>query len=649
MIKDAMNKNENVSVNGREIEALKEYFPACFHDGEFDLERFKEYLGDQLVVRNDGYELKFLGKNYGRLLASMDTTTVVVPDEEHNSKPENADSQNIYISGDNLDGLKHLLKSYAHSVQCIYIDPPYNTGSDGFVYNDRFDFTAEELAEKLSIDETQAQRILDLAKRGSASHSAWLMFMYPRLLLARDLLSHDGVIFISIDDNEQANLKLLCDDVFGEENFAGSLPRITKKSGKEHTNGVASNHDYVLVYLKDATKSELGGLDTNIDDYPEKDEFYDERGPYKLNQTLDYDSLWYNPAMDFEIVLGDERFYPGGDEHLHNQRHEGHHNAKDWVWRWSKVKFDFGYANGFIVVKKGKDRKRIYTKTYYNATIKKSGSNYTIAKINREKKLSSIEFVDNKYSNDNATKELGKIINKNLFDFPKPTSLIKSVLELLPDDSIVMDFFSGSGTTADAVMQLNSVEGSRRYIQIQIQEKCKTNSDGYQTIDQIGMERIIRAAKKIREEHPDTTADLGFKHYTLQEPSADTMDKLEKFDPELLYVDGDLLTEFGEPTVLATWLVRDGYGLTSAALPVDFAGYKGFWKDKHLYLIEKGLTNEAVAAILEKYETDAAFNPENIILFGYSFTWSILENLKNNLLQLKDTEKNLRINFEMRF
>ena len=136
MIKDVMKKNESATVNGKEMEVLREYFPACFHDGEFDLERFKEYLGDKLVTRDDGYELKFLGKNYGRLLASLDTTTVVVPDEEHNSKPENKNSQNIYISGDNLDGLKHLLKSYDHSVQCIYIDPPYNTGSDEFVYNE---------------------------------------------------------------------------------------------------------------------------------------------------------------------------------------------------------------------------------------------------------------------------------------------------------------------------------------------------------------------------------------------------------------------------------------------------------------------------------------------------------------------------------
>ena len=150
--------------------SIKEHFPACFNsDGIFDIERFKEYLSDNVSVTNEGYELRFLGKNYARLLASLDTTTVIVPNEEHNSKPENEHSGNVYISGDNLDGLKHLLKSYAKGVKCIYIDPPYNTGSDGFVYNDSYNFTAEELSDKLSISEEHAKRILDLTKRGSAS------------------------------------------------------------------------------------------------------------------------------------------------------------------------------------------------------------------------------------------------------------------------------------------------------------------------------------------------------------------------------------------------------------------------------------------------------------------------------------------------
>lgn len=198
MVKNAMEKNEKATPNGADLEVLKKHFGMCFNsDGTLDVEKLKARLEGLVAFSNEGYELKFLGKNYARLLTSLETTTVVVPDKKHNAKPENAKSKNVYISGDNLDALKHLLKSKQGQVKCIYIDPPYNTGSDGFVYNDSFGFKVEELASKLSISEDEAQRILDFTKRGSASHSAWLMFMYPRLMLARDLLAKDGVIFIS--------------------------------------------------------------------------------------------------------------------------------------------------------------------------------------------------------------------------------------------------------------------------------------------------------------------------------------------------------------------------------------------------------------------------------------------------------------------
>lgn len=249
MIKDIMAANEAAMPNDREMAALKEYFPACFRpDGSFDLARFQEYLSDKIAVSNEGYELRFLGKNYARLLASVDTTTVVVPDEAHNAKPENVNSQNLYISGDNLDGLKHLLKSYERQVKCIYIDPPYNTGKDDFAYNDTFNFSVDDLVEKLSIDETHAQRIIDLTKRGSSSHSAWLMFMYPRLLLARDLLKHDGVIFVSIDDNEQANLKIIMDDVFGENNLVGTI--IWKNATDNNPTNITIEHEYIICFAK---------------------------------------------------------------------------------------------------------------------------------------------------------------------------------------------------------------------------------------------------------------------------------------------------------------------------------------------------------------------------------------------------------------
>ena len=224
MIKDAIQHNDQLNPNDKQLAILRQHFPGCFSkDGSFDIEKFKTTIADKTNVVEEGYKLRFLGESYAMLLATTETTTVIQPNEAHNSLPENANSQNIYISGDNLDALKHLLKSYNGAIKCIYIDPPYNTGSDGFVYADNFNYTKETLQEKLNVSEEEAERILDLTKRGSASHSAWLMFMYSRLLLARDLLKDDGVIFISIDDNEQANLKLLCDEIFGEENFVGQF------------------------------------------------------------------------------------------------------------------------------------------------------------------------------------------------------------------------------------------------------------------------------------------------------------------------------------------------------------------------------------------------------------------------------------------
>lgn len=251
MIKDIMNHNANAAAGQKELEVLKKYFPQCFQaDGEFDIETFKAALPGGTTITDETSGFNWLGKNYARMLTNMDTTTLIHPDEEHNAKPENKDSQNVYISGDNLDALQHLVKSYSGKVKVIYIDPPYNTGSDGFVYNDKFNFTAEDLAKRLDVSPERAERILSMTRRGSASHAAWLTFMLPRLSFTRDLLTDDGVIFISIDDNEQANLKRLCDEVFGEECFIGNIVRPTGQTTGQDSGGLGSSFDYILVYSK---------------------------------------------------------------------------------------------------------------------------------------------------------------------------------------------------------------------------------------------------------------------------------------------------------------------------------------------------------------------------------------------------------------
>lgn len=651
MIKDIMAANESISPNSREMDILKEHFPSCFNgDGSFDLTRFQEFLNDKVAVTHEGYELKFLGKNYARLLASVDTTTVIVPDEEHNSKPENANSENVYISGDNLDGLKHLLKSYARKVKCIYIDPPYNTGSDGFVYNDHYNFTVEELSDKLSISEDQAARILDLTKRGSASHSAWLMFMYPRLLLARDLLDDNGIVFISIDSNEEFNLKLICDDIFGEENFLTCISRATGTPTGGGFDGFANETDYILVYSRKISNAIIRGLEMTADDasiYNEVDSAGHRYLTRTLRRTGGEDRREDRPTMFYPLIAPDgTNIYPYGPTGYESRWRCSLEKAKkmedDGLLEWKQIEKD-----GQLVW-------HPYKKFYLNDS-KKPGN---IWKSIFEDEEFDLDLWDDIEGNKKATRDVKDLFDgKKVFETAKPIEMIERIISIASENSdLVVDFFGGSSTTAHALLNLNvKKKASRQFIIIQLKEPVKPQSEaakaGFVTIDQIGIERIIRAAKKIREENPETIADLGFRHYTLIEPEDVTLDKLEEFSPDDagMYITNTILEDFGVPTVLATWLVRDGYGFTAPVEAIDFAGYTGYYMGKHLYLINQDLSNEAITAITEKYETDGSFNPENVVLFGYSFKWTEMESLKTNLARLRDTEKNLRINYDIRY
>ena len=656
MIKDIMAANESVAPNSREMDILKEYFPSCFHsDGSFDLTRFQEFLNDKVAVAHEGYELKFLGKNYARLLASIDTTTVIVPDEEHNSKPENAQSKNIYISGDNLDGLKHLLKSYPKNVKCIYIDPPYNTGKDDFAYNDRFDFSIETLSEKLSISEEDAKRIMDLTKRGSSSHSAWLLFMYPRLLLARDLLDSDGVILVSIDDNEQANLKLILDDVFGEENLVGTI--IWKNATDNNPTNVAVEHEYIMVYARNksalepiwksnvsAVKDLLIEIGENLSNtYPDESEFH-----------AAWDK-WYKEHKDQLSPLDRYKYIDRGgvytgSQSVHNPGKEGYrYDIIHPITKKPCVQPLMGYRFPEATMKTLIDEGRVIFGSDENKIIELK----VYAKEYMDK-LSSVYELDGRLGSYDMKALFPEA--KQLFKNPKPVQLLQRLMSfVLEDDDIFVDFFSGSGTSAEAALRTIVQGKSISFIQVQIEEKTKIGSEarelGYATIDALGIERIVRAAAKIRMQFPETIADLGFRHYTLVEPSGTTLDKLEEFSPDDagMYVTNTILEDFGVPPVLATWLVRDGYGFTAPVEAIDFAGYTGYYMGKHLYLINQDLSNEAITAITEKYETDGAFNPENVVLFGYSFKWTEMESLKTNLARLRDTEKNLRINYDIRY
>lgn len=366
-------------------------------------------------------------------------------------------------------------------------------------------------------DEETGDRLFKNTDTNGRFHSDWCSMIYSRLMLARNLLTDDGVICLSIDDNEVDDLLKIGNDVFGKDNFIATFPRVTKKAGKT-TDAIAKNHDYVLVFSKSSYQTLY--LPAHTDDgFRFSDEYESVRGKYKLNQTLDYDSLQYSSSLDYPITVEGETFYPGQSYENYLARQKGNHARADWAWRWSKDLFDFGYKNGFVVIKKYDGYSRIYTKTYQNCKIVKNSSGFSIEYMQRRKAISTLEFVENEYSNDNSKKNLVSIFNSSVFDYSKPVALLKALVQYTSTgEDIILDFFSGSATTAHAVMQLNAEDGGhRKFIMVQLPEKCDEKSEaykaGYKNICEIGKERIRRAGEKIKSESPLTTGDLdvGFR------------------------------------------------------------------------------------------------------------------------------------------
>lgn len=640
MLRDIIEQNEEVKVNSREVQLLKEHFGGCFNnEGKFDLEKFRAMIGDEINIVEENQGFNFLGKSYARMIANQESLTVIRPDDEHNRKPENRDSENIYISGDNLDALKHLCKSYSGQVKCIYIDPPYNTGSDGFVYNDNFTFNAEELKAKLGINQEQAEHILDMKKSTSASDAAWLTFMLPRLELAKDMLAKDGVIFISIDDNEQANLKLLCDEIFGVENFLANLTRRTKSGGGSAADAFAVENDYILAYARDA--EQLGSLYIPYtDEYLKRYKEEDEIGRFFWD-TMSRSCTGTKP---YQIEAPDGTMLDG-----------------NWF------KSEATYL---------KDKDAGDTRI-----IKKSDGTWSVQfkqRIAEGKKLRSIlieEFIrkdllGNEFKS--TQEDLEKLGMGGLFSNPKTVFLLNYLLQLISgDDNYIMDFFSGSATTAEAVLQSNiALTKKNHFIMIQLPEDLdesvqRTTGATQATLDRdinfleenhyphsldfIGFERIKRAAKQIAEANPLFKGDLGFKHYTLDDFEGDTIDRLYDFDMNANMNDNDILSKFGAQTVLTTWLCRDGYGLNPKVSEVKLKDYTAYLCGKHLYLLDADFYQEEMAELIDKMaDTKQNFNPDVIVVFGYGMGYSTRLMLDKNLRALADARGN-KITLDVRY
>lgn len=602
MLQDTIKYNENVQVNSKEMEALKEHFPQCFDaNGNFDMAIFEELVKTKdISIKKEGYALNFLGKSYARYLSNLESETVIVPDESNKDNP----SENIYIVGDNLDALQHLKHSYAGAIKCIYIDPPYNTGSDGFVYNDKFEFSAKDLAEKIGIEEDEAERVLNL--QGKSTHSAWLTFMYPRLELAKELLADDGAIFISIDNNEQANCKKLCDEIFGENNFIETIiwNKKTAAKGVPPVNMLVNVHEYILVYKGKGT-FKFQGIERDTTGFKNPDN--DPRGP------------WRESNIKSTTKSNDEAFTiidPNTGRKYTN------------TWAFSRESLNRMIAENRIIWKKALPKQKEFLYEMTNET-------------------QAIKSAWGVFDPQSTTVYLKKLIPEVKFDNPKPLTLMDYLLTVASRrDDLVLDFFSGSGTTAQAVLQRNINDcGKRKFIMVQIDESVKSETEevfqGYDTIDKIGRERIKRSCEEMKKQTiPEGfSVDLGFKTYYLKTPEKQTLDKMESFNPEFPIDGDDIIAAFGKDTVLATWEIKDGYGFNTPIKEIDLKGYTAYLVNDgihgaNLYLLDE-ISEPSIMELVRRLEANELV-ADKIIVYGYALSYTASTSLRTNLKTLKN-------------
>lgn len=648
-----MNKEQitnNIKIPNNNVEVLKKNFPQCFDkEGNFDFEKFRKELSENKEINfsKESYGIDWLGKNYARLLASDEATTLLKEDEKWNNKEENRNSENLLIKGDNLEVLKHLSNAYYEKVKMIYIDPPYNTGSDGFVYEDDRKFTIHELSKLAGVDLEKAKRILDFTQSKSNSHSAWLTFMYPRLYIAKQLLKDDGVIFISIDDNEVAQLKILMDEIFGEENFIDCLKWKRKKQPSFLATHTAKVTEYIIVYARNFKGLEKLSIDGTSDSTKKV-----------INLTNDYSERNFSKGVT--VKLGDEGVIKKGkyliksmtveyldDVHYKNGRTVNEVRVKA-QFSVSQKKIDEYISENLLFITTNKGLRRDVSKE----------------EIGKRKSITDLllDWGDNQDSDT----ELQNLFKGNYFEYAKPSKLIYNLVKSnFTDNSIILDFFAGSGTTGDAVMQLNAVdEGNRKYILVQIPEKIdpKKNKTAYgfvkdqlkvndPTIFEITKERLTRASKKIKENNKDkdlSNIDFGFKIFETTPIWEDYNFEAEEFTHEIKLFDESKLKEEDLKILLTTWKTYDGISLTQNLNEIDLDGYKGYYFDNKLYLVYKGFNTNNLKKLLLEIDENNEFNPAIIIVFAYNFESKILREIEENIKNYSN-KKNIDIDFIGRY
>ena len=607
-----MDKLKMHSINkvDENIEKIGKLFPNCITErknekGEveyaIDFDMLKQELSSVVVEGNEErYQFTWPDKKKSILLANAPIAKTLRPCREDSVDFDN--TENLYIEGDNLDVLKLLQETYLGKIKMIYIDPPYNTGND-FVYNDDFAESANEYLANSGQFDDEGNRLVQNTESNGRYHTDWLNMIYTRIKLAKDLLADDGIIFISIDDNEQENLKKICDEIFGSANFVAQLATVMNLKGNNDQFGFAGTHEYTLVYLKNILAvEELNGIalsEEDISDYTYEDEI----GKYKIGATLmrtgEAGFRTKRPKGYYPIYVSSD--YKTMDIVRHSPSdYEVYPVTKDGIeMSWRRSPENLKQTKNEFVINHNSNGISFYKKQRLEDDMKRGKKPKTL-------------FYKADYSSGNGTAMIKSLFNGRLFDNPKPLSLIKDFIRIgTNEDAIILDFFSGSATTAHAVMQLNSEDnGTRKFIMVQLPEETDKKSDaskaGYKNICEIGKERIRRAGAKIKEESPMTTADLDTGFRVLKLDSTNMKDVYyNPSDYELNLFDtlADNIKEDRTPEDLLFQVMLDlGVLLSSKIEESNIGGKKVFnVADGFLYAcFDENVTEDVITEIAKK-------------------------------------------------
>jgi adenine-specific DNA-methyltransferase len=602
---------------------LADLLPEAIIDGKVDVEKLKELLGDDVQDGSERFGLFWPGKKRA-LRAAQEPTTATLKPMKTDSKNWDT-TQNVFIEGDNLEVLKILQKRYHNEIKLIYIDPPYNTGND-FIYPDNYKEGLQSYLEFTRQVDEGGMKVSSNSETEGRYHSNWLNMMYPRLKLARNLLTDDGVLFVSISDHEVDNLRKILNEIFGESNYVGQIAVSKGTTTGQDANDIGSSIDFLLVFARGKTNFIPNGLPLNEQDIARFNQ-RDARGQYSVLQfrkTGTNDRRQDRPNLYYPVTSPDGmEVYPIGP---------GGYASR---WRTNRAQFDSWDADEMIEWKQDSDG---YFKPYVKYYLE-----------GRTKQVSN--YWDDIEGNKKASLTLKELIGKDVFTNPKPVGLIKKILHIATDrDSIILDFFSGSATTAHAVMQLNSEDGgSRTHIQVQLPEPTPESSQariaGYATISKVALARIDSAGKKIAEKmasqllHQNVPLDIGYRAYRLADTnftkwklsSDTTADALEQRLLELRDSSDDATTS---EDLLTEILLKQGFSLTEQVERVSIAGLNVYSVGDKVLL---AYLDEHVTPTLDQLRTILDLGPVKFIILEDAFQGD--DELKTNLKQICKTKQ----------